>query len=97
MRNSRQLLTIFLLALGLFVLAAPVEEKVLFTIQDKAADFTLPGIANQVVEAPARHARGEVRAGGGSRVGALTRPRPAGTVGGPAARRRRWCAPEGQP
>ena len=49
MHNSRQFLTIFLLSLGLLAFAAPVEEKLLFTIQDKAADFTLPGIGSAPV------------------------------------------------
>ena len=55
MDKPRQILTIFLLFAAFVAFAAPVEEKMLFSIQGKAADFTLPGIANQVVEAPGEH------------------------------------------
>ena len=48
-------LSLFFCLLTFIALAAPVENQLLFTIQDKAAEFQLPGVSNHVVKAPGLH------------------------------------------
>ncbi|MBO4620115.1 MAG: DUF4091 domain-containing protein [Victivallales bacterium] len=48
-------LSLFFCLLTFIALAAPVENQLLFTIQDKAAEFQLPGVSNEVVTAPGLH------------------------------------------
>ena len=55
MHKFRQFFTLVLVFVGMLSLAAPVQELSLFTIQDKAMEFQLPGVSNEVVTAPGLH------------------------------------------
>ena len=55
MHKFRQFCTLVLVFVGFLAYAAPVEEQILFTIQDKTPEFKLPGVANEVMAAPGLH------------------------------------------